>query len=145
MVLSKVGQMVQKTWTELSIHYMGVNIDKFIVMPNHLHGIIILNVGAGPCACPEENKGQPRGVAPTKTLSLPDVVYNFKSLTTKRYIASVKQNDWGSFEKHFWQRNYYEHVIRNEDDLNEIRQYIINNPLKGELDEENPNNQPEWL
>ncbi len=145
MVLNEVGQMVQRTWIELPVHYIGVNIDEFIIMPNHLHGIIILNVGAGPRACPqdEETKGQPQGVAPTKTLSLPDVVYSLKSLTTKTYIESVKQNDWIPFEKHFWQPNYYEHVVRNEEDLNEIREYIINNPLKWEFDEENPNNHPE--
>ncbi|MHC4358694.1 MAG: transposase [Planctomycetota bacterium] len=125
---------------ELPAHYMGVDIDKFIVMPNYIHGIAVLNVGAGPRACPERNEseGQPRGVAPTKTLSLPEAVQRFKSFTTKRHIDCIKRNDVKRFDKHFWQRNYYEHVIRNEDDLNGIREYITNNPLKWELDEENP-------
>ena len=139
MVLNEIGQMVRKAWTELPTHYAGVDIDEFVVMPNHLHGIIILNVGAGPRACPE-NKGQPQGVAPTKTLSLSDVIQRFKSLTIKRYGNGVRRNNWEPFEKHFWQRNYYEHVVRNEDDLNEIREYVINNPLKWELDGENPDN-----
>jgi REP element-mobilizing transposase RayT len=140
MVLNETGEMVQKTWLELPAHYMGVDIDKFIVMPNYIHGIAVLNVGAGPRACPERNEseGQPRGVAPTKTLSLPEAVQRFKSFTTKRHIDCIKRNDVKRFDKHFWQRNYYEHVIRNEDDLNGIREYITNNPLKWELDEENP-------
>jgi REP element-mobilizing transposase RayT len=67
--------------------------------------------------CPVD-EGQPQGVAPTRVLSLPDVVRNFKSLTTKRYIEGVKQNSWEPLERHFWQRNYHEHIIRNEEDLN---------------------------
>ncbi|MFQ5863408.1 MAG: transposase, partial [Candidatus Brocadiales bacterium] len=137
--LNEIGCMVQKTWIELPRYYTGVDIDEFVIMPNHLHGIIILNVGAGPRACPGE-EGQPQGVAPTKTLALPDIIYSFKSLTTKRYIKGVKQNGWEPFERHFWQRNYYEHVIRNEEDLNEIREYVINNPLKWAIDSENPAN-----
>ncbi|MDO8136598.1 MAG: transposase [Candidatus Brocadiales bacterium] len=137
--MNEIGQMVQKTWVELPTHYVGVDIDEFAIMPNHLHGIIILTVGAGPRACPEE-KGQPQGVAPTTILSLPDVMHRFKSLTTRRYIEGVKQNNWEPFKKHFWQRNYYEHVIRNEEDLNQIREYVITNPLKWAMDSENPNN-----
>lgn len=64
-----------------------------------------------------------------KTLSLPDVVHRFKTMTTKRYIDGVKNNGWKSFDKRLWQRNYYEHIIRNEEDLLKIREYIANNPL----------------
>ncbi len=139
--LNGIGLMVQKAWLELPLYYKGIDIDESVIMPNHLHGIILI-VGAGPRACPKDggDKGQPQGVAPTKTLSLPDVMYSFKSLTTKRYIDGVKDKNWEAFDRHFWQRNYYEHVIRNEDDLNEIREYVSNNPLKWELDKENPNN-----
>ncbi len=139
--LNGIGLMVQKAWLELPLYYKEIDIDEFVIMPNHLHGIILI-VGAGPRACPKDgvNKGQPQGVAPTKALSLPDVMYSFKSLTTKRYIDGVENKSWEAFDRHFWQRNYYEHVIRNEDDLNEIREYVSNNPLKWELDKENPNN-----
>ena len=80
--------------------------------------------------------GQPQGVAPT--LSLPDVVHRLKTLTTKRYSDGVKQHDWPPFPGKLWQRNYYEHIIRNENELNRIREYVVNNPLQWELDRENP-------
>jgi len=69
-------------------------LDYHIIMSNHIHGIIII-VGADPCACPD--MGQPQGVAPTG-LSLPDVVYRFKTITTKQYINGVKQHGWSRFD-----------------------------------------------
>ena len=73
-------------------------------------------------------------------MSLPDVVHRFKSLTTYRYSNGVKQKGWLPFPSRLWQRDYYEHIIRNEYDLNEIREYIVNNPLKWQYDKENPQN-----
>jgi putative transposase len=145
--LNDAGKMIQGVLNKLSVKYIGVEIDEFIVMPNHIHMIIVLNtnVGAGPRACPDNEgtnmqlqKGQPRGVAPT--MSLPDIVHRFKSLTTSRYLDGVKQKGWLPFPGKLWQRNYYEHIIRNENDLNEIREYIVNNPLKWQLDKDNPQN-----
>jgi len=114
MVLNDAGRMVQIVHDEMGPNYPGVETDDFIVMPNHIHGIIIL-VGAGPCACPDNpcacsdgpcacpdtgqprNDGQPRGVAPT--LSLPDVVHRFKTMTTKRYTDGVDNPlNWQSDE-----------------------------------------------
>jgi hypothetical protein len=63
------------------------------------------------------------------------VIQWFKTMTTNEYIRGVKQNGWS------WQRNYYEHIVRNENELNRIREYIMNNPLQWELDRENPNGQ----
>jgi putative transposase len=63
----------------------------------------------------------------------------FKSITTNEYIEGVKDNNWPRFNKRLWQRNYYEHVIRNEADLNRIRDYIQSNPANWDEDEENPN------
>jgi hypothetical protein len=81
--------------------------------------------------------GQPRGVAPTGnsgTLSLGDIVHRFKTMTTKRYADGVKQLDWQSFPGRLWQRNYWEHIIRDEMELNRIREYIRINPLQWEND-----------
>ena len=78
--------------------------------------------------------GQPRGVAPT----LGDIVNWFKTMTTNQYIRGVKQNGWLPFRGKLWQRNYYEHIIRNEEELNHIRHYIAENPLNWRTDEENP-------
>ena len=136
--LNGPGQMVESIWRELSQHYPGVEVDTFVVMPNHVHGIIIL-VGAGTGACPD-NPGQPQGVAPTGTMSLPDVVHWFKPLTTARYRRGVLYGGWLPFPGRLWQRNYYEHVIRNDEELNRIRQYIIDNPARWEEDPENPDN-----
>ena len=173
MRLGDPGRMIQSVWQELPKHYPGIGIDAFIVMPNHIHGIIfLLPVGAGPRACPgqphnrDKNPpvgagpracpGQPRGVAPTipdfdqntthddccglgqRWLSLPDVVHRFKSLTTARYRHGVMNQGWPPFAGRLWQRNYFERVIRDEDELSRIREYIVNNPLQWDLDSENP-------
>jgi REP element-mobilizing transposase RayT len=69
---------------------------------------------------------------------LPDVVHRFKTLTTKRYADGVKQSGWTPFSGRVWQRNYYEHIIRNEESLNRIRQYILDNPAKWAMDRNNP-------
>jgi REP-associated tyrosine transposase len=153
MVLNDAGQMVNIIWNELPINYQGVNIDEFQIMPNHVHGIIVLDNGQArgpaptngqPRGCdngqPQKfDKGQPRGVAPTAGLSLPDVVHRFKSLTTARYRHGVKQKQWPPFPGKLWQRNYYEHIVRDENELNDIRRYIMDNPKKWDLDRENPN------
>lgn len=140
------GQMIQSVWDELPQHYPGVDVDAFVVMPNHVHGIILLtadsksNIGAGPCACPgneqPDSTGQPRGVAPT--MSLMNVVHRFKSLTTARYRQGVVQRRWQPFPGRLWQRNYYEHIIRHEEALDRAREYIVLNPLMWHLDAENP-------
>ena len=67
-----------------------------------------------------------------------DIVHLFKTMTTKRYIDGVKNDNWPSFPGKLWQRNYYEHIIRNGDEINRIREYIRDNPLKWETDRENP-------
>ncbi len=89
------GRIIQTVWDDLPNHYANVEVDTFVVMPNHIHGIINLidlPVGAGPRARPAPT-GQPQGVAPTirTSLSLPDVVHRFKTLTTKQYVNGVKQ------------------------------------------------------
>lgn len=94
-------------------------------MPNHLHGILIIH-----------ERGPAQGPAPT--LSLPDVMRNFKSLTTTYYMKGVKENKFEPFKNKLWQRNYYEHIIRKSESLDKIRQYIIDNPRKWEDDRENP-------
>jgi putative transposase len=144
--LNDAGEMVQVAWEELSKNYPGVETDHFVVMPNHIHGVIVL-VETGSCACPESG-GQPQGVAPTKlrfanagvtrSLSLPDVLHRFKTLTTQRYARGVKEDGWVRFNRRLWQRNYFEHVIRDENALNRIRQYILDNPMRWEFDRENP-------
>jgi putative transposase len=139
--LNEAGQMLQLLWNDLSLRYPNVETDASVVMPNHIHGIVL--VGAGPRACPSttdshshHKQGQPQGVAPT--LSLPDVVHRFKTLITKRYVDGVKQFGWASFAGNLWQRNYYEHIIRNDESLYRIRHYIQDSPSRWDFDHENP-------
>lgn len=163
MVMNPAGTMIQTVWDEIPFHYTGTEIDEFVVMPNHIHGIVVIDaVGATPCGCPiltprgcpdpgttgasgQKNgqaqgpgiMGQPRGVAPTENtgaLSLGDIVHRFKTMTTKRYADGVKQMGWQSFAGKLWQRNYWEHIIRNEMELNRIREYIHENPAQWESD-----------
>ena len=146
MALNHAGNMIQTVWDEIPFHYAGIEIDEFIVMPNHIHGIItIVVVGATPRGCPgvgQEN-GQAQGPAPTGgtgntgTLSLGDMVHRFKTMTTKRYADGVKQSGWQSFPGKLWQRNYWEHIVRNEMELNRIREYIHTNPTQWESDQLN--------
>ena len=128
-VPNSAGRMIQMVWEELAEHYYGVETDEFVVMPNHVHGIVII-VGAGPRACPDTGgrtrHGQPLGVAPTRNarnLSLSDAIHRFKTMTTKRYADGVKRCNWQPFDRRLWQRNYYEHIIRNEEELNRVRDY----------------------
>ena len=82
-----------------------------------------------------DHKGRPYGTLPG---TIGRVVQAFKSLTTHAYTAGVKRHGWMPFPGRLWQRNYYEHVIRNDEALNRICDYILTNPLRWELDRENP-------
>jgi REP element-mobilizing transposase RayT len=142
MQLSKIGQLVQIVWNDLLKRFENLELDKFTIMPNHIHGIITI-VGAG-LALPNQGAASS---APTKDVSirLVDVVRAFKS------ISAVKVSRFLSrLGVPLWQRNYYEHIIRNEESLNRVREYIETNPLRWELDRENPQRKSEdefdlWL
>jgi putative transposase len=127
MVLNDGGTMIESVWEEIPKAYPGTGIDIFQIMPNHVHAIILVGI-----------RGQPRGVAPT--LSLPDIVHRFKIMTTKKYMDGVSTANWLPFLKKLWQRNYYEHIIRDEGEYDRIYEYIINNPLNWAIDENNPGN-----
>ena len=135
MIPNHAGNMVERIWDELPAYYPGVEIDEFQIMPDHIHGIIIL-VGTGPRACPYN--GQPQEVVPTMSLS--DVVHRFKSLTTRKYINGVKNSHWAPFHRTLWQRSFYDHIIRNDKDLTRVREYIQNNPINWALGKKNLDN-----
>jgi len=79
--------------------------------------------------------GQPQGIAPTKILG--EMIGAFESIVTVEYIRGVKNDNWEPFDGKLWQRNYWEHIIRNENEYHRISQYIINNPIKWENDKLN--------
>ncbi len=140
MRLNDAGQMVTTLWGAIATRFSGVEIDQFVVMPNHLHGILVL-----PDAEEAATKGATTRVAPTvgaplvgAPARLGDVVGAFKSLATVGYIDGVKTNGWPGFRGRLWQRNYYEHIVRDETALNRLRRYIEENPARWEFDDENP-------
>jgi len=150
-ITDDVIDMIQRWWDKLPEKFPGVETDAFVIMPNHVHGIIV--VGVNPRVDPnprdDPDSGQTRGSAPTidrvgvnprvdPSPTLGEMIQWFKTMTTNEYIRGVKTLNWTPFPGKLWQRNYYEHIIRSEIELNAIRQYIINNPLKWEQDRDNP-------
>lgn len=105
---SDLGKIVEQYINNIDVVYTNARLDGYVIMPNHIHLIIII----------ESNIQNPYNTA----ISLPQIIRSLKTLTNKKSGFSI------------WQRNYYEHVIRNEYDLSEIREYVKNNPLKWKLD-----------
>ncbi len=101
--------------------------------------IVVREVGTAPRGRPHPGTedGQARGPVPTGCISLPNVMERFKSIATKRYIAGVRVHAWHSFSGQLWQRSYHDRIIRNETELDKIRTYICNNPVKWDTDENN--------
>lgn len=112
---NSANKMIENWLFKLETKYEGISIDCYVIMPNHLH-VILFNTGA--------HTGAP----------LPQIVKWFKTQTTNAYIRGVKDGLYPPFDQHVWQRNYYEHIIRNEHDLTDIRRYIEENPLKWQED-----------
>ena len=132
MILNYMGKMVENQWNILPQRFSNITLDTFVIMPNHIHGIIDIvgknetnNVGARSPRPLLSGRGNP---APT----LGQIMAYYKYGTTKQ--INIIRSTPGI---RFWQRNFYEHVIRNEDELDKIRQYIANNPLDWDSDKEN--------
>ena len=126
-VLSEIGIISAKYLEQIPNHFENVFVDEYVVMPNHIHIIItILNDVGVQNIEPLQNKYQ--NIIPK---SIGSIVRSYKASVT-RWCKS------NGFEEFKWQRNYYEHIIRNDEDFFRIREYIRNNPLQWELDEENP-------
>jgi putative transposase len=123
MHLNRAGQLAAAVWRDMLKRFPEIDLDMFVVMPNHLHGIIVLS----------DSRAATRA-APT----IGDVIGAFKSLFAVQFIDGVKKGRWRAFDRRIWQRNYYEHVIRDERDLDRVCRYIDENPLRWEFDEENP-------
>jgi putative transposase len=149
MIFNDAGRMVNREWMSLQERFPNIEMGVFQVMPNHLHGVIIIHnpepVGAGlvPAhatratislrATTSTTRATTR-VAPT----IGEIVGAFKSITTHKYIQGVDEFGWLVFYKRLWQRNYYEHIIRDEADHERIAGYIRDNPVNWDQDEENP-------
>jgi len=131
LVLNSFGETVREEWLRSADIRAEIELDEFVVMPNHIHGIVFIT-GAG--------RGD-RPVAPTpgpRPRSLSSLIAGFKSAATKR-INDLRDTPGSPV----WQRNYYERVIRDERELTRIREYIQQNPLQWRLDCENPSRTPD--
>ena len=158
MQLNDAGRMVWDIWEALPARFADLELDTFMVMPNHLHGILVLSSHGAPTrgaptegqiashvraplvGAPCDNRAPTAGqnTSPRGTATLGEVVGAFKSLITVAYIRGVKQHDWQPFSGQLLLRNYHEHIIREEAELDRIREYICNNPMQWHLDGENP-------
>ncbi|MDQ7017014.1 MAG: transposase [Gammaproteobacteria bacterium] len=123
MVLNTAGKMLNKIWQGMPDQHKNIRLYEYVVMPNHFHAIIeITSVGADSISA---------------RTGLGAVVQTFKRFTTVEYIKRVKQHILPAFDGKIWQRNYWEHIIRNEDEATHLAQYIIDNPRKWALDKLN--------
>jgi putative transposase len=121
LIMNNAGKMIYNKLSEISKFYSDIIVDKYIVMPNHLHAIMSI-----------QHIGMAQGPFPTMALS--DYIHRFKTLTMKLYIDGVRNGDYPSFNKKVWQKSYHDHIIRNEAEYQKIREYIDTNPLKWQDD-----------
>ena len=134
MQLSDYGKIADECWHAIPEHFPNVELGAYVVMPNHVHGIIVIN------DCADASASARRGPiyrAPTEQFgkpvvaSIPTIVRSFKSAVTRRIGRELNVTG-------IWQRNYYEHVIRNHVDWDRIHRYIESNPSRWAEDQENP-------
>jgi REP element-mobilizing transposase RayT len=164
MILNEAGQMIEKWYREIENKYPDKNCHEMAVMPNHFHCIIEnmemdendskmdthgldAHVGAPPHGRPNhpDNPDNPENDVNNKYglhnkkigATIGGVMDWFKTMTTNEYIRGVKNNNWNRFEGKLWQRNYYDHIIRNGSDYERISSYIIENAERWENDKFN--------
>jgi|SRR5690554_2156221 putative transposase len=164
MILTDAGQMIEKWYYELENKFPDIKCHEMVVMPNHFHCIVEITVRADLCVCPDEStnpetsnehdnlsgdggnisgehdnlSGDGGNISGEHVGSpLHRVVQWFKTMTTNEYIRGVKTLGWQPFNGKLWQRNYYEHIIRNQHSYQRISEYIINNPMNWQKDKFN--------
>lgn len=140
MVLNDCGRIVYEQWIWLSKQYKYVFLDEFVVMPNHFHGILIIDnseMGVEAGRDLPEFKGTSRDMSLRKNIkikSLSELTGAFKTTSSKQIRNNLSLTEFQ------WQRSFYDHIIRNEESLVKIREYIQNNPAKWHLDKYNNEN-----
>jgi REP element-mobilizing transposase RayT len=128
MRLNRYGEIVQEWWNEIPIHFPNVEIGAFVIMPNHVHGIIFILDQRTGAVFPLHN-----GPKPLRISTLGQIIAYFKYQSTKEMNLA---DGTGTIAK-FWQRNYYERIIRNEKELKQKTDYILDNPSRWHVDQEN--------
>ena len=153
MNMTRQGEIVKECWLALPLHYCNCTLDEFIVMPNHVHGVVIINNDIIETSFKQDNIVAETGLKPDKVVvetglkpvstagrvakpySLSEIIRGFKTFSARK--VNEYQNTRG---KPFWQERFYDRIVRNEEELNRIRRYIVENPLKWELEKNNPEN-----
>jgi REP element-mobilizing transposase RayT len=113
MALNGIGQMIEAEWYDLTNRFPGIALDSHVVMPDHIHGVIVLGLDPKAAWYP----------------SLGDVVGAFKGRTTTLYTRGVRDRGWPPFEGRFWRGNHYERILRNDAELETVRRYVASNPV----------------
>ncbi len=131
MELSAAGIFARQCWQEIPQHFPGVALDEFVIMPNHVQGIIIINNDKnGSVGVQHVEPGRLSNFQHVAPGSLGAIVRGFKSAVTRWFHANTQI-------KTVWQRNFYDHVVRDESEMNRIRMYIRQNPINWEHDRQN--------
>jgi putative transposase len=143
MVLNDFGKIADECWRAIPEHFQNVELGAYVIMPNHVHGMVVIrddesasdavdtqHVGATHWVAPTNPNARPNG---PKRGSLGAIIGSYKMAVTRQ--IQHKHNATG-----IWQRNYYEHIIRNADEANRIHLYIEANPAQWDTDDENPSN-----
>jgi REP element-mobilizing transposase RayT len=160
MKLNEPGRMVENLWNFMPQRFPGIILDEFVAMPNHFHAIFqiapptagapLLGAQGGQSIVGAPLVGAQRGQsivgaplvgAPTRAGTSPaptvgEIVGAFKSLTANEYFRNVQLFGWKTLPKGLWQRNFYEHIIRNDRELEAMRAYIRENPARWDSDPE---------
>ena len=144
MILNEYGEIAQQCWTEITRRFPNIEIDEYIIMPDHIHAIIKITnppVGTTLAVVPDKTDGAvvpdkiinnfgtytDTNITDTKPPSLGDIVGAYKSIVSNKCLLVFKQKN--QYMGKLWQRNYYEHIIKNNTRLGRIRKYIINNSV----------------
>jgi REP element-mobilizing transposase RayT len=125
MILNHYGKIVNQCWGDLPNHYLNCSLDTFVVMLNHIHGIIVIR----------NDNTVGNGFKPFPTYGLSEMIRGFKTFSSRKINEKIRNEN--KFE---WQKSFYDHVIRNEKSLHNLRNYITFNVSKWELDIENIKN-----
>jgi putative transposase len=134
MILNDIGKITERYWLEIPNHFPHVSLDEFIVMPNHVHGIIEIknNLDVGNAHVRSKNINRSK-------MLISKAIHGFKSSVTRR-IFKNQERMYAFPTKFAWQKSFYDRIIRNEIELNKIREYIFKNPINWEQDRNNSAN-----
>ncbi len=122
MILNQNGTIAERCWREIPLHFPTAALDAYVLMPDHIHGIILIDDKIEATLSPLTSAGS----NPRTKMLLPKIIQQFKASVTRTIRATL--GDY-SFD---WQRSYYDHIVRNDRALENIRRYIANNPVNGQ-------------